>query len=168
MKKFVDKNGRLFGKISLLDVAVILLVVVVALVLFAKKNFTPIRNQSDGMVNIQYEVVVENMPEGRLTSLREGDLLYDSDSNIEVGEIVSIDAQPCVIAILMADGTYKTAPVEGRYNVYLTVEAEAAKNEHDHYYVDRSLLIGSGWLLNFFTKASLFTGTITDLAEIPA
>ena len=38
MKKIIDKNGRLFGVISIIDVAVLLVVAVMALALYVRGN----------------------------------------------------------------------------------------------------------------------------------
>lgn len=163
MKKLIDENGRLFGLVSVIDVAVIAVVAVLAVALYTKDTVMPIASVADPMQTIRYEVTITNMPEGRLESLRPEDNIYDKETGNHMGVIKDIRSEDCVISMLKADGTYVMAPVDTRYNVTLTVEAQARVDERGHYYVNRSNIIGVGWFMDFFTKTSLFGGTITEM-----
>lgn len=163
MKKLMDENGRLFGLVSVIDVAVIAVVAVLAFALYTKDTAMPIASAADPMQTIRYEVTITNMPEGRLESLRPEDNIYDRETGNHMGVIKDIRSEDCVISMLKADGTYVMAPIDTRYNVTLTVEAQARVDERGHYYVNRSNIIGVGWSMDFFTKTSLFGGTITEM-----
>ena len=163
MKKLIDENGRLFGLVSVIDVAVIVVVAVLAVALYTKDSAMPIASAADPMQTIRYEVTITNMPEGRLESLRLEDRLYDKETGNPMGIIKDIQVEDCVISMLKADGTYVMAPIESRYNVKLTVEAQARVDERGHYYVNRANILGVGWGLDLYTKTSLFSGTVTGL-----
>lgn len=163
MKKLIDENGRLFGVVSIIDVAVIVVVAVLAVALYSKDTVMPITSVADPMEIIQYEVTITNMPGGRLDSLRMEDNIYDRETGNHMGVIKDIQTEDCVISMLKADGTYVMAPIQDRYNVTLTVEARAMVDERGHYYVNRSNLVGVGWSMDFYTKTSLFGGTITEM-----
>ena len=163
MKKLIDENGRLFGLISLIDVAVIAVIVVLAAALYTKDTAMPIASAADPMQDIRYEVTITNMPGGRLESLRVDDTIYDKETGNPMGTIKDIQVEDCVISVLKADGTYVMAPIEDRYNVTLSVDARAMVDERGHYYINRSNLVGVGWSMDFYTKTSLFGGTITGM-----
>ncbi len=163
MKKLIDENGRLFGLVSVIDVAVIVVVAVLAVALYTKDSAMPIASAADPMQTIRYEVTITNMPEGRLESLRVEDPLYDKETGNPMGVIKDIQVEDCVISMLKADGTYVMAPIDSRYNVKLTVEAQARVDERGHYYVNRANILGVGWALDLYTKTSLFGGTVTEL-----
>ena len=163
MKKLIDENGRLFGLISIIDVAVIAVVAVLAVALYTKDTAMPIASAADPLQTIRYEVSITNMPEGRLESLRVEDNIYDRETGNPMGVIKDIQVEDCEISMLKADGTYVMAPIGGRYNVTLAVEAQALVDERGHYYVNRSNIIGVGWAMDFYTKTSLFGGTITEM-----
>lgn len=163
MKKIIDENGRLFGLISIIDVVVVAVVAVLAVALYTKDTAMPIASAADPMQTIRYEVTVNNMPAGRLDSLRVEDGIYDQETGSHMGVIKEIQTEDCVISMLKADGTYVMAPIEGRYNVTLSVEAKALVDERGHYYVNRSNIVGVGWSMDFRTKTSLFGGTITEM-----
>lgn len=163
MKKLIDENGRLFGLVSIIDVAVIAVVAVLAFALYTKDTAMPIASAADPMQTVRYAVTITNMPEGRLESLRLEDNIYDRETGNHMGVIKDIQSEDCVISMLKADGTYVMAPIDTRYNVTLTVEAQARVDERGHCYVNRANIIGVGWSMDFFTKTSLFGGTITEM-----
>lgn len=164
MKKLIDENGRLFGFVSVIDVLVVAVALVLAAALYTRNTALPIASAADPMDDITYQVVISNMPAGRLESLREGDYLYDKETFNLVGKIVGIEVEDCVISMLKADGTYVMAPIDSRYNVTLTVEAKAMKDERGHFYINRNTLVAVGWSMDFYTKTSLFGGTILEIA----
>jgi len=163
MKKLIDENGRLFGLVSVIDVAVIAVVAVLAVALYTKDTAMPIASAADPMQPIRYVVSISNMPGGRLDSLRVEDAIYDRETGNPMGTIKDIQVEDCVISMLKADGTYVMAPIEDRYNVTLSVEARAMVDERGHYYVNRSNIVGVGWSMDFYTKTSLFGGTIMEM-----
>ena len=163
MKKIIDENGRLFGLISLIDVAVIALVGVLALALYAKDTAMPIGGISDPMQPIRYQVLATHIPQERLDSIKVGDQIYDNETGKPMGEIKEIQTEDCVVSLLKNDGTFVMAPIEDRYNVTLTVDAKVMVDERGHYYVNRTNLIGVGWSMNFSTKACFFGGTILEM-----
>lgn len=163
MKKIIDENGRLFGLISIIDVAVVAVVAVLAVALYTKDTAMPISSAADPMQTVRYEVSITNMPGGRLESLRVEDSIFDRETGNPMGVIKDIKVDDCVISMLKADGTYVMAPIEDRYNVTLAVEARALVDERGHYYVNRSNIVGVGWSMDFYTKTSLFGGTITEM-----
>ena len=163
MKKIIDENGRLFGRISVIDLAVIAVVAVLAIALYTKDTAVPIAGESDPLQPVRYEVVVSNMPAGRLEGLKEGDVLYNRETGNSMGTIQSIKVEDCIISMIKTDGTYVMAPVAEHYNVTLTVDARVMVDERGHYYINRSDLIAVGWGVDFYTKTSLFGGTIVGM-----
>lgn len=164
MKKIIDENGRLFGRISVIDVGVLLLAVVLVAAIVTKDEVTPISVVAAPMQDVSYEVIITNMPEGRLQSLREGDTLYDGETKYAIGTVAGVEAEDCTISLLKADGTYVMAPIEGRYNVILHVDAKAMVDERQHIYVNRTNHIAVGLALDLYTKSSQFGGTIVGIS----
>ena len=163
MKKIIDENGRLFGRVSVIDVGVLLLAVVLVAAFVTKDEVTPIAVVAAPMQDVSYVVTITNMPEGRLESLREGDTLYDAETKYALGKVASVEAEDCTISMLKADGTYVMAPIEGRYNVTVHVDAKAMVDERQHIYVNRTNHIAVGLSLDLYTKSTLFGGVITEI-----
>lgn len=165
MNKILDKNGRLFGRISLIDVGVVAVVAVLALALFVRQNATPTVSPVAPMDDIRYEVTITNMPQGRLDSIRVGDYLYDGDNKTgsPVGTIVDIQVSECTIPSQKADGTYVMGTVDERTNVVLVLEAKGIVDSRGRTYINRTNEVAVGSLINYYTFACQFSGTITEL-----
>ena len=81
--KLMDKNGRLFGKISVIDVVVVLVVLVMAAALYVKN--TSLSHTSTRVTNtpITYQVTAYNVRQYVADAIQEGDLLlYLDDTRI--------------------------------------------------------------------------------------
>lgn len=163
--QIIDENGRLFGLISMIDVAVILVAVVVSVAVYFKFNTLPQAGPSAAMDRITYQLTITNMPEGRLQSIKVGDLLYDDDNDtrVAIGEIKNIEAEECYIPSTLLDGTYVMGHVEGRYNVVLTIQAEGIVDANGRTYINRINEVELGMVNNFYTKACYFSATVTQL-----
>lgn len=159
MKKIVDEKGRLFGRISLIDLGVLVLACVLMLGLFVSKEVMP------DIEDIRYEVSIDNMPQGRLDSICIGDYLYDADyaTGHPVGTIVDIRVTDCVIPSQKVDGTYVMGTVDDRTNVVLVLEAKGVMDGEGHGYINRTNEVALGSVVNYYTKACQFVGTVTEL-----
>jgi len=165
VKKLLDEKGRLFGRISVIDVAVIAVVAVLALAVFLRRDNASAVSPVAPMSDIRYEVTIANMPQGRLDSLRVGDYLYDKDNGTgsPVGTIVDIQVSDCTIPSQKVDGTYVMAPVAERKNVVLVLDAKGIVDSRGRTYLNRTIEVAVGSSINYYTKACLFSGIVTEL-----
>ena len=76
--KIIDRNGRLFGKISVIDVLVIAVVLVMAAALFFKSNQTH-TGTSVTSETITYQMVANGVRTYVADAVQVGDLMYDQD-----------------------------------------------------------------------------------------
>ena len=95
MKKIIDKNGRLFGVISIIDVAVLLVVAVMALALYVRGNRSVTGTTlSDELISFQ--MVIEVAPDYLAESVQVGDFIYDKErvGAGALGEIKKVELLP--------------------------------------------------------------------------
>ena len=69
--KLMDHNGRLFGKISVIDVLVVLVVLVLAAAVFTKGRM-PQTSDSVTMTPVEFQFQLTNQPAYMLDAIREG------------------------------------------------------------------------------------------------
>ena len=74
--KILDRDGRLFGKISIIDVIVIVVVAVLAATLYLKHQM-PQTSGGVSTTTVVYQMRLENQPEYMLSAIQVGDQLYD-------------------------------------------------------------------------------------------
>lgn len=162
MKKLIDEKGRLFGKVSLIDIFVLLFALVMAFAVYLRffsNETTSIRADSD---TFTYAVKVEGVRQWTVDGFHEGDKMWDSDHDTYIGTITSVRAEPSVGEFTLADGSYKMAPREGRYDVYLTVEAEGLIS-NGRYYASRTYEVGTNSGIYFYTKYCSVSATVWSM-----
>jgi hypothetical protein len=153
-RKILDENGRLFGKVSVIDVIVLIAVVVLAIAAFTKFNLPDSPVSSDRTVDVVYTIQVNAMRdlEGGLTRLlRAGDKLYFRRTGAFIGTIVDVRISDAMSLESLEDGTYILARVYDRYDVELVVEAKCTYS-NGRYYADRTFELHANEESHVYTK----------------
>lgn len=160
--KLIDENGKLFGKINIVD----LIVIISVLVLVGGAGFRMMKGSSitettfTDTQNVQFIVKVERVRDYGM--LREGDILYDKDSGKSLGTIINVEKEQAQDRIALDDGSIVLGDTQDRYNFYLTIESEGEINERGTFANPTfQLLRGSKKAMH--TKYSEFTGTIFEI-----
>lgn len=164
--KIIDNNGRLFGKISVVDVIVLLVAVFLAAALYLKNNTMPLTSTAAAGETITYTVICNAMPEFVQDSLRVGDKLFDED-NLDVGslgEIIDIQYLPGDELTEFDNGVVLLAPVEESVNVLLTVRATGAVTE-EGYMINRVYPLGVNANRNLCTHYTHLRGIIASIVK---
>ena len=153
--KIIDRNGRLFGKISVIDVIVILAVIVMAAAIYVKTH-KPQTGSNVATTTIVYQMSVENQPEYMLDAIQVGDQIYDKERSTggSLGTITDIQ---------VSDGTYEIVPAQGRYNLLLTIEGQGLIDENGNYLLNRVYNLGVNSSREFNNKYGLFLGRIVSI-----
>ena len=98
--KIIDRNGRLFGKISIIDLVVVAVVIVMAFALYVKTNHNEITSTSTPDSTITYQMLVRGVRTYVADAVQVGDHVYDQDRNSgggSLGVITDIDSgEPAV------------------------------------------------------------------------
>jgi hypothetical protein len=157
--KFIDKQGRLFGRVSVIDLLVILVVVVLAAVLCLRKSALEHTSPTSSIV---YCLRLSGIRDEMVNCWQVGDQVFDEDSGIVIGVISAIDVQPCEASAPLADGTYVTSTVDGRKDMTLTLSAEGFVS-NGRTYVDRTYEINVNSTRTLSTKYADFDCIITEI-----
>ncbi|HHT17452.1 MAG TPA: DUF4330 domain-containing protein [Papillibacter sp.] len=166
MKRIIDQNGRLFGKISIIDILFILVVAAVCAAFYVKFNVLDVTSKAVDTVPVTYSITISGVRDYTVNSLQVGDLLYDNDNSggQPVGKITYISVQDAVRTVEKTDGTIVNGPVEGCYDVTLTLIAEGIVSG-GRYLVNRTYDINMNSERIFNTKYAVFTATITGVSS---
>lgn len=160
--KFVDKKGKLFGKISIIDLSILLIIILLCVGTYYKFFALDNTSVAQTMVPIKYDVQILGSRKFLPDAIKEGDILYDKVSNNSIGKISKVTEEPAKQVIQLLDGNFKECYVPERYDVTLTVEAEGTITSSG-YRVNRAyeLIINSN--KNFRTKYANATGKIIKI-----
>lgn len=111
--KLIDREGRLFGKISIIDVLVLAVVIVMAVALYVKTNHREITSTTTSDTPFTYQILVSGVRGYVADAIREKDMLYDVDNSSggALGEITDIQVMEGAKLAEYDDGTMEMTPV---------------------------------------------------------
>lgn len=150
--KIIDDKGRLFGKISLIDIIVVIIVIVLGFAVysrfFTKEQTATAISSNDTFI---YELRVNGVRDLTVNSLSVGDAVYEAVSDTYLGVISNIEVMDCYQETATLYGRYVMAPVENRYDLIITVDSEGLISS-GRYYASRNYEISLNMTVTFYTK----------------
>ena len=162
--KILDRDGRLFGKISIIDVIVILVVAVLAAAIYVKSQM-PQTGSSVTTTSVIYQMRLVNQPAYMLDAIQVGDQMFDKERSTggSLGTITDIEVSDGTQRGELDDGTVAMLPAEGYYNILLTIEGQALVGDDGSVALNRIYDLGVNSSRYFNTKYAYFIGTIEDI-----
>ena len=101
MSRFLDDRGRLFGKVNIVDLLVLL--VIIAVVVFAVVRMT---GTSSKTVPVRVTYVVEAVRQASVDALQAKGTVTD-DGGTELGKVQDVTVTPTLVEVPTADGQLK-------------------------------------------------------------
>lgn len=161
----MNKNGKLFGKISVIDIIVVVLIVVAAFGIYAKFTSSSDAVSSSEKANIEFVYKVKSVRDYTVKGFEKGGSFYDSDTKEYMGEVVGVEAETAVMDVNLIDGTYTNVEVPDKFDAYVTVRVSGKYNSLG-YYTDGNKYIAAGSTLNAWSKYTNTGGEIVDVYEV--
>ncbi|MCH5210047.1 MAG: DUF4330 domain-containing protein [Oscillospiraceae bacterium] len=115
-------------KFTVID-AVIIVVVLAALIVGIKKIMPSIMMGAENE-KVDFTVLIQNEGENFADAITVGDRVTISLTEKDGGIVKNVETKPAVtLAYNSIDGTYASETIEGKYDVYVTIEAEMDIND---------------------------------------
>lgn len=162
--KIMDNNGRLFGKISVIDVLVILVVAVMAFALHVKNNSLSVTSTNAPGTTITVTVLAENLDLQVADAVAVGDKMYDKDHSTSgaIGKITSIERLDATKTEKLGNGTYAQLSNADGCNLLITLECSGSVNE-GRYSINRVYELGVNANRSFYTPYAAFNAIVTEI-----
>lgn len=165
--KFIDRNGRLFGKISVIDLLVVAVVALMAVALNFKNNQTH-TGTSVTEEPITFQIRVRGVRSFVADSIAVGDGLYDqnySSGGRALGRItdIQVERDPGTVISPLSDGTIVLAEAEDTVDLLLTLEGYALLNGKS-VAVNRIYDLGVNSARTYYTQRAQFIGTVASIS----
>lgn len=162
----IDKKGKLFGKINLFDLIVIILIVVL-LFGVAYKVFVMVPDKmtprgEEQTVDVTFDVLIESVRDATVNTFHVGDTLFYYNSEEDLGKITAITPNPATDILETLDGTVINAPVQDRYDLVLTVSGSATRYEDGTLMMAKTRVV-DGIELRVATQMANCIGTVKNL-----
>ena len=171
MRPFIDRNGRIFGLISVVDLLVLVFLVLAGVSLYLKANVLDTTDtvqqgqDPSSMDTISVQVLVSNVPDYVADALAVGDQVYDQ-GNFDAGVLGTIaDIQisdSSYVATLSSGLRAVVAGAEDYCNILLTLECPYTE-VNGFTMVNGNYPLGVNAARTFFTKYTSFGGTVTQV-----
>lgn len=149
-----------FNWVDLLVVLLVVLLIAGAVYKFRGNNVT---SGTVPMDPVTYTVQISNTRKGLADAIQPGDTIYDGDSGNAVGTVASVNVQDARKLMTKDDGTVVWALLEDRYDVTITIEAQAVISGNTCM-VNRIYQLNVGSTRSLYSKYATWTGRITDIA----
>jgi hypothetical protein len=161
MSKLVDKNGRLFGKISVVDLLILVVVIIMAAAWVIRSNGNEAAPATASTQTVSYEMMIREIRQNSLNLLHVGDTLWD-DHGVNLGVITAIASEPATGTAATVDGTFRESSVAERLNVTVSVSAQCSAAD-GHYFAERRTELAVGAIYIITTKYNKTEGRISAI-----
>ena len=154
---FIDEKGKLFGKVNLLDL--FLLIVIVAVVAVAGLYFAN-RPKAAETLPITYTLEIQNKEDSYFDHVYEGEIVTDTITGVPVGVISGFTKKPAQVITQAGDELILVSP-EGRSDGYVEISVDANVSGSDIITNDIPIKIGRG--VTFRSETVSMPGYIVDM-----
>lgn len=155
----IIENRKLFGKINIIDICIILLILVILVFAYMYFGRTTVNVTKTDKYTFQYEM--QNVPEQIANSVKIGDKVYDNETNAYIGEVVNVEvSEHMVRSVNHETNEFVNSPFPDKYNVVMTIENNLADTGKDlktvddyvvkvgkHVYLRGGIYAGSGYIV---------------------
>lgn len=164
MGRLIDRNGRIFGKISVIDFLVVLVVIVLAAALYTKNNKLEVTSTTQTDTPITFTLLAENLPFEVVDAVQVGDKVYDKErsSGGALGEITDIQVLPGSKTEQLKNGTFARLTNEDAKNLLITVRGSGSV-VNGRYSLNRVYEVGVNAGRTFYTAYAIFTANVTEV-----
>lgn len=128
----MDDKGKLFGKISIIDICVVLVIVALALGSAYKFGVIGQKTVDSKYDQLQYVIQVSGIRQQAIDAIIPGDEIYDVKTGSDMGSIVSKEVKPALEDIVKTDGTVVWAEKPERFDVYVTITVPGVENDSSY------------------------------------
>ena len=144
----IDEKGKLFGKINIIDL-VIVLVVVAAVAILGYKFLAPKANESSASVAVA-KYYIEEVTDFVVENVKIGDKCMDESKNVSLGTVTDIEIGDAVSYGTNDKGEFVQSSKPGHKSMIITTEVNATPFDHgmivgaSKYYVGHTFVFLAG------------------------
>lgn len=160
----IDKKGKLFGRINILDILIVLILIVA--VYFAGAGF--LSRISGGKVTVKntmeviYTVEVTKQTSEYFDKISPGNIVFHTNSKEPGGTVIECQLKPAVYEVENKENmTFENAEVDGMYDGYIKIKATADVNYPDLTLDSEAIKIGK--FVSYRTESVIMKGHITAI-----
>lgn len=140
--KIIDQRGRIFGKLNVFDLLVLL--VLLALVFFASNKYIGKSTTSAvATKDLTFKLFIHNVREITTETIQVGDKVSHFETNELMGEIMEKEIMPALTQVVTWDGAIVNAEIPEKFDMLLTVKGEGIVTDREIILASKPIRLGS-------------------------
>ena len=158
MKKIIDSKGRIGGRLSIIDALFLAVVLVMIVAVYSRFNVIETPALAPVTYEVTYTIFIPTVRATNANLLRPGDLVFSTDTGVNIGRIIRVEKTPAMHPEPTLDGTIVMAEFHERYNVIITLVTQASISD-GRIFADRSFELNENAHNRIHTKFNEFDTT---------
>jgi hypothetical protein len=127
----IDEKGKLFGKINIIDLVVIILVIAaVGVAAYAKLSDRGAEPKEGDQTTLVMKYYIEEVNDFVADKVIVGVPLFDDSTITPLGTVTAVERKPSVSFAPNSQGEFVRSPKEGFSSLIITGEVKGKKTEH--------------------------------------
>lgn len=164
--RFIDEKGRLFGRISVIDVLVIVVLLSAASYFVYARFVKNLREDiSSREQPIEFTVAVMGIRPGTAEAIQNGARMFEFKTGAYVGTVKEVRTEPAQIWTIHEDGRWLLAKSQDRVDAYVTIAGTARVGENVITVNGVEVRVGS--TIGLQSKFVVFTGNVVSMKLLP-
>ena len=157
----MDKNGKLFGKVSIIDILV-LLAVIVGIAGFSVRFFSSAAENVNEKTKFEYVVEIQDVRSFTVDALAKKGLVTEKKSGDVIGEIVNVESKNYTLPHVISNGRVILVDIPEKYVVNVTVVGEGNETSGG-YYIGENVELSVGSTITMASKYANSTGKVKSI-----
>lgn len=142
--KLIDEKGRLFGKLNIIDLLIVLIIFAGIFGINYKLGFIKQIGAGDSQKRAEVKLWVKNIAPYTVDAISEGDAVKEVKSNTVIGKIIKKEVRPTKDVGTDASGKWVISEVPERYDVFITLETSTSTVNQDIKLGSKEAKVGAG------------------------
>ena len=159
----LDKNGRVFGKINMIDLLMIVFILSIVIMVFMRMKLKSTINKP--LVEVCLKCKIKSIDEKFSTNIGKSAPIYLKNEEESFGRIVEITENESLTFRKFLNGKVKEFAVPRRFDLYLNIDSKLKEGEFS-YFSDFNEPICVNKTLKARTKYAIFDLEILDIKKI--
>ena len=160
------KEGKLFGKISIIDIIVVLAIAILAFGVYVKFIAPPETRVAKQQPTFEYTVEVKEVQMGTVNALKKLGSVRPDITKVSMGEITEVTYAPAIRSQVLSDGTIENLEVPDRYTATIKIVGKGKLHKNGTVYSPDNEAKFLGNMLYFHTKYIKTSGKIMDIKQL--
>ena len=128
----IDEKVKLFGKISIVDIAVLVVIIGLISGVYFKYFVIDKENNAAKFDTLEYKIIARAVRQYSVDAIEIGADIYDTKTDTYMGKIVNKELLPATEQLTKADGTMVIAEKPGRFNVVITIQVPGVESQYGY------------------------------------